>query len=347
MKRKYSTILMVCLAMMVLFLTPSHAHAQENEAEIITSGDYQYTQDAQTNEINIVAYIGTDEKVVVPAYLDGKKVKKVSFSNYFERENNVTKEVVVSEGIEIIDFSGCMKLEKISIPNSVVELSEEAFNYCKKLQKIDIPDSVVKIGKDAFWRCKSLKEVRLPAGLKVIENGTFAFCENLTNIKIPYGVEKIRSGAFSNCYALKEIVIPDSVTWLGTEAFFCCKNLSQVKLSKNITVIRRATFSCSNIKSIEIPKKVTRIESNAFASSKLTKIVIPSKVKYIGLSAFHSSRKLKSITFKGSKLPEINKRAFYDLHAKVTFDVPNKSKSKYKKLLSNKKVYDGKKLKIK
>ena len=183
MKRKYSTILMVCLAMMVLFLTPSHAHAQENEAEIITSGDYQYTQDAQTNEINIVAYIGTDEKVVVPAYLDGKKVKKVTFSNYYDRENNVTKEVVVSEGIEIIDFSGCMKLEKISIPNSVVELSEEAFHYCKKLQKIDIPDSVVKIGKDAFWRCKSLKEVRLPAGLKVIEDGTFAFCENLTIIK--------------------------------------------------------------------------------------------------------------------------------------------------------------------
>lgn len=48
---------------------------------------------------------------------------------------------------------------KITIPNGVEEIGEEAFAYCDSLQSITIPDSVKEIKRYAFKGCDSLRSI--------------------------------------------------------------------------------------------------------------------------------------------------------------------------------------------
>ena len=53
----------------------------------------------------------------------------------------------------------------------------------------------------------------------------------------------------------------------------------------------------------------------------------------INFRAFACCKNLKKITFKASKPGNVNKYAFEGIKKKAVFDVPNKSISKYKKVL--------------
>lgn len=48
-------------------------------------------------------------------------------------------------------FSGCDKLEHISVPDGVVKIEKYAFHYCTRLREISLPDSVTEIDPDAFF----------------------------------------------------------------------------------------------------------------------------------------------------------------------------------------------------
>lgn len=337
-KKTYRTILMLCLAISLFLLNKTEAQAgwqwdtisRWNVENMKTYNDFQYLYIPETDSIRIVGYTGSAEVVVVPSEIEGKPVKMVAhFGDYTDNtalyQNSVIKEIHIPDGVQTIG----------------------GFTSCTNLEKIRIPDSVQEIGAEAFSNCKKLKEVNLPASVTQISKSTFAHCEELTKVYIPYGIKAIEDGAFAGCSSLKEVSIPDSVTKIGQEAFCFCYKLSKVKLSKNLTVIKEACFSGCNIKSIQIPKKVTKIEKDAFASNPLKEITIPTNVKSIGYQSFAYCEKLKKVTIKGTKMKKIGKRAFYLVHKKATFDVPNKLVKQYKKRLLASKSFKNGKVKIK
>lgn len=63
-------------------------------------------------------------------------------------------------GIELIDgtgaFLGCTSLERVNLPEGIIEIPSETFALCSSLKSIYIPQSVVEIGRDAFTGCASL-----------------------------------------------------------------------------------------------------------------------------------------------------------------------------------------------
>ena len=337
-KNIYRTMLMLCLAVSLFLVSKTDAQAswqwetitRWNVENVKTYDDFQYLYISETDSIRIVGYIGNAESVVVPSEIEGKPVKMIAyFGDYIDNtilyQNSVTKEIYIPDGVQAIGgFRVCTNLEKVRIPNSVQEIGEEAFIYCKKL-----------------------KEIKLPSSLKKIGNSAFLNCEGLYKVDIANGVKEIGDGAFGGCCSLKEVSIPNSVTKIGEEAFAFCNKLSKVKLSKNLKVIKKACFSGCNIKSIQIPKKVTTIEEDAFATNPIKEITIPSNVKNIGTQSFAYCKKLKKVTIKGTKIKKIGKRAFYLVNKKATFDVPNKCKKKYKKMLIKANSFKEGKMKIK
>ena len=82
-------------------------------------------------------------------------------------------------------------------------------------------------------------------------------------------------------------------------------------------------------------------------NTSLREVTIPSSVKKIGFKAFRNCKNLKKITIKGTKTKKILKEAFSGIHKKATFDVPNKLKKKYKKILISGKNFNEKTMKIK
>ena len=121
-------------------------------------------------------------------------------------------EVIIPEGIKTISewaFANC-SIEKIVLPNGVLEIQNSAFFNCCLLKEVVFPDSLKKIGDGAFFQCTSIKKVILPDSLMEIGVNAFAFCFSLTELSIPP-----RDFGISSQYGLEEgcrIIVRNSFT---------------------------------------------------------------------------------------------------------------------------------------
>lgn len=65
----------------------------------------------------------------------------------------------VPVGIEIIGydaFDGCIYLEHIALPNTIVKLNNASFAQCTNLRRVEIPIGINQISWEVFYGCKNL-----------------------------------------------------------------------------------------------------------------------------------------------------------------------------------------------
>lgn len=105
-------------------------------------------------------------------------------------------------------------------------ISPSAFSKCRALERVYIPDSVVNIGNGAFYICPMMKDVHLPENLKIIERSAFNYCRSLRELVIPEGTISIDTRAFYDCNHLEKLIVPKSVGYIGNEAFANCPVLT-------------------------------------------------------------------------------------------------------------------------
>ena len=110
-------------------------------------------------------------------------------------------------------------LKSITLPNTVTEIGEDAFDKCINLTTVKFSENLVTIGPRAFRGCKSLTNVVLPEGLITIGDNAFDSCSAMTSVVIPSTVTKIGNYAFNGCPALTGLTIPEGVTYIGDKAF--------------------------------------------------------------------------------------------------------------------------------
>ena len=249
--------------------------------------------------------------------------------------SDVTKVTIPNTITDIADgaFEYCKRLEHIDIPNSVIRIGEEAFHGCEGLTSITIPNSVTSIEKRAFSGCTSLTSVTVPGSVTKIGKYAFDGCKRLTSISISDGVKEIGNGAFAGT-GLKTIVIPASVTEFGNnEIFYGCTALNEiVVMDGNMkydsrdncnAVIETATNTllagCSNT---VIPNSITTI-ADAFSGCKgLKSITIPNSVTTIGNHAFSSCIDLISVNI-SNNVTNIGEEAFKGCTALSSIAIPN------------------------
>lgn len=74
-----------------------------------------------------------------------------------------------------------MKISSISLPNSLKEIGDYAFEDCYISSKIEIPNGVIKIGRGVFSN-SYIKEIFIPDSVEEIDHNTFDLCWILENI---------------------------------------------------------------------------------------------------------------------------------------------------------------------
>lgn len=151
-----------------------------------------------------------------------------------------------------------------SVPVSVEEIADTAFEGASKLGELTLNYGLRKIGEYAFAE-SSLKNIVIPASVIEVDNGAFSFCEALESMSWSYSTTKIPDRAFEGCKMLKNIVLPTGVTAIGSEAFFDCTGLEQVQLPDSLSTIGSSAFrNCSSLANVVIPASVTTIGNMAF-----------------------------------------------------------------------------------
>ena len=102
------------------------------------------------------------------------------------------------ESISLYAFKNCWSLSSIELNNKLSKIGAWSFQFAG-LTKITIPESVTEIGQNAFEYCDQLVEVEILANLKEIKQYTFSSCSNLESINIPDSVTKIGTYSFKGC----------------------------------------------------------------------------------------------------------------------------------------------------
>lgn len=242
---------------------------------------------------------------------------------FYEKGKTLTAISIPSTVTVIGESAFCSSnLESVTLPNELISIGVEAFEYCRALQAIDIPQSVSTIGESCFSSCSQLASVTLhdgnltqiaddvftgsgitsiviPSGVTSIGSSAFSGCHSLQSVTLPDGLTTIGSSAFSYCEVLESLDIPSSVSELGSSFAQYCTQLATVTLHEgNLTEISDYAFWYSGITSINIPEGVTKIGDYAFYNcTSLETVLIPSTMKTLGNNAFNQCNALNEVTF--------------------------------------------------
>lgn len=157
-------------------------------------------------------------------------------------------------------------ITKVTIPNTVTSIGEDAFLSCTALSSINIPASVERIEYDAFydtayynkesnWKgnCLYLDKALIAVGEDysgglIIEDSTtiiadaVALGKDIEFVTIPGSVKSISFLAFGGCYSLEEIIIKNGVERIESSAFVECASVSKVSLPASLKHIGDAAF---------------------------------------------------------------------------------------------------------
>lgn len=152
----------------------------------------------------------------------------------YEGTVNIPYEYIVKDG----DNAGVYKVTKID---------SRAFMAALNLDKIRVPNTVLEIGNQAF-ETTGLTSVELPDSIISIGNSIFSSCQNLKTFVVPSKISSIPPNAYSGCKKIDDIYIPDNITTIDERAFFRCEELNTITIAASVSVIGDGAFQmCSNI----------------------------------------------------------------------------------------------------
>lgn len=188
-------------------------------------------------------------------------------------------------------------VNSLTIPQSVIDIYENAFSHIKVFKSNFINNSVLDEEENNYWGAVVItnNEIWYEASAKLLET-TSASSQGLHTNAFN---TTIQAHTFEN--GKGKIVFADSVTNIGYSAFYTCTGLSSVNIPDSVTNIGDSAFCRCGLSSIIIPNSVTNIEPWAFRGcSSLTSITIGNNVENIGIRAFMECPNLTSVIIPSS-----------------------------------------------
>ena len=213
-------------------------------------------------------------------------------------------------------FQDCIKLQNITLPNTIQHVGWRAFSGCVLLEKIVLPQSVTTVESYSFENCISLESIDF-GNIETIENHCLAGCSSIEKLVIPNTVTKIGQDAFEGCSSLSNITFQsghkklylsdrnkqgalfaecslDSI-FVGrnftyktdiaytNETYRCFSPFSKSKLLRSVYVSDSVTYigkycfrDCENLEHVYGMNKVDSIGDHSFAGTKIKKFCAPS-----------------------------------------------------------------------
>ena len=259
--------------------------------------------------------------------------------------NSVTK-------IGIGAFQNWETLEKITIPLSVVEITQHAFEGCSNLiNVISLSSTPPYLQGEAFTNIHPDAVLYVPdveayqesewaqyfgGGIKALEDESaepfvdgiyYAFNEDGTSVSVTYGPDG--EGTYSGNVTVPASVSIGgktySVTGIGENAFKGCSSLTSVTLPEGLKTIGIRGFDvCTSLENINFPSTLTSIGDYAFALCAALKgeIVLPAGVTSLPIGAFAYCESITSLTLP-STFKTIGIETFLNCKSLEAVNLPN------------------------
>lgn len=297
-KRHLLALLTVVLALFALLLMHPTAGAAGDSSDTLVG--------ANIKDGVLLGYYGLGGDIVLP--------------------NTVTK-------IDNEALKGNDNIVSITIPGSVKDIGNNAFEGCTKLERVIFtnPEETNKnliIRLSAFQNCKKLTECEIPARAYQVVGNIFKDCTSLTEVKVnaanPYYFTKdgVLFGPalveyepqYDDAYALQSYPA-------GRQGAYTIP--SKVKGGKEIDQIWTSGFEgASGLTDITIPSSIGRLGTAAFEGTGLTNVVIPDTVLQVDPAVFQNCTELVSVKLPAG-LAEIDQYMFANCISLQHVDMPD------------------------
>ena len=209
-------------------------------------------------------------------------------------------------------------VEDLTIPEGVTEIKAWAF-YKAKFTKLTLPSTLVEICEGAFEMSQFGSELIIPEGVTLIYDHAFYGCTSMNSVTIPTTLNTVGVNAFRDCYNLEAVYISDLDAWCHINFYWdadwdegywqdCHANPLRYaqKLYLNGEHIRHIevsylsdySFQGADILSVTLADGITHIPDGAFNNcSSLTEIILPDSVTKIGNYSFTYCSSVKYAIF--------------------------------------------------
>lgn len=156
----------------------------EFRIETFGIGSVVFTNEASSivESITIPKTIKIINKNVLAGCPNLKTVIVDSENPYYDSRESCNAIITTSQNRHFTPNTLIAGCKATTIPNSVVEIGENAFYNCQSLETITIPNSITKIGISAFNACTALSAITLSENLTAIGEWAFDDCNNLIEV---------------------------------------------------------------------------------------------------------------------------------------------------------------------
>ena len=188
-------------------------------------------------------------KTIDMAATTNTSIAEEAFKNFYNLENLALPSQL--EYIPYMSIAECMKLQAITIPATVTEIADRAFEDCRSLKSIIFEGEETPQGAphraaaegSALWRI-----------------GSWAFynCHQLEHLTIPEGVTEVGDAAFYGCAYLEDMTLPSTVQEIGDNGFALCAKLQKihVKATTPPTIKAKTFFDVNRQIPVYVPDEV-------------------------------------------------------------------------------------------
>ncbi len=250
--------------------TPSQQPAEISQDSAPLAEGFTYQTNAD-GTVTLTSYTDRNSVLEIPSTIGGKQVTSVG------------------DGC----FQGNVTVEKVTIPEGVLDIGEYAFECCSALKEVRLPETLKAIGAGAFSGCDGLSDIRLTDSIESIGNGAFLFCRSVTEVNMPKNLRELGRFAFAHCSGLR------SVSWNGDNI----RSLPD-----------RLFYSCTKLTEFHMPYALTSIGQRTFgACEALTSVTVPGEIQTIGEYAFHNCDELKKVNYRVISLSDTAYKGCYQL----------------------------------
>jgi hypothetical protein len=172
---------------------------------------------------------------------------------------------------------------RVEIPEGIAGVYG-GFSYAEKLTSVSLPSTLSELGNGAFNGCATLTDITIAAGSSYTAAGGIVYNKNGThlvawpsasgNITVPSGVTVIETSAFLGNSAVTGVSLPEGLLAIGDNAFNGCP-LTVLTLPQNLRSIGGCAFTGGKFSAVSLPQSVIYVGSGAFSNTSLTDLTVP------------------------------------------------------------------------
>lgn len=231
-------------------------------------------------------------EIVIPEYFKGVKV--VALRDYMFAQCEGLTSLSFENGVKTIGayaFQNCNNLTgEITLPDSVKEIKNNAFDGCSGVTKFNLGNSVETIGEAAFKDCIGISDITFPDTVESVGLNALQNCNNLTSFTAPF------AGGDATTKHVSQLGYLFGATQYSDNASYVPASLKNIHLTKYAS--KYALYECANITNLTIGDAITKIDEYFCCDCDgLTTVVIPAGVVSTNSSSFYSCDNLTTVTF--------------------------------------------------